>query len=137
MMTGSVQRAVRSKRRGLAAMELVLTLPILFIVLLALIEFGMLFFARGDVVEASRLGARAGTMSGASIDSVDASVRAALGSRLGSTAELRIELGERSGDPVLVGVGVPMAAAAPNLLWPIGFNLTGQSLYAETRMIKE
>jgi Flp pilus assembly protein TadG len=45
-------------RVGFLSMELVFTLPILMVVLLGLFEFSMLFFARGMVVEAARVGAR-------------------------------------------------------------------------------
>ena len=46
----------KPRRRGVLSMELVLTLPIVGVVLLALFEFTLLFYARGLVVEASRAG---------------------------------------------------------------------------------
>mgnify|MGYP003350373201 CR=1 FL=1 len=49
----------RRSRSGVLSMELVLTLPILLILLFGLLEFSLLFFARGDVVDASRAGGRA------------------------------------------------------------------------------
>ncbi len=45
-------------------MELVLTLPILGLVLLAMLEFTLLFYSRSLVVEASRAGARRATLAG-------------------------------------------------------------------------
>jgi hypothetical protein len=46
-------------------------------------------------------------------------------------------MGEHTGDWVRVAVSVPMNEASPNMLWPVGFNLNGRNLYAETWMVKE
>ena len=48
-----LHRTTRSRRRGFLSMELALTLPILMLLLLATLEFAMLFSAWGTVVEAS------------------------------------------------------------------------------------
>ena len=55
----------------------------------------------------------------------------------GMTGAIEGEDGQRSGDLVWVGVEVPMAAAAPDLLWPIGLGINGRDLYSETRMVRE
>ncbi|QDU41344.1 TadE-like protein [Maioricimonas rarisocia] len=127
----------RPKRRGVLSMELLLTLPIFATLLLGLFEFSLLFFARGDVVEASRVGARQASIQGASIEDVEAAVMHSLGPRMSSRASIHAVLGDYSGDEVIVGVRVPMSSASPNLLWPIGFNLHGRHLYCQTRMVKE
>ena len=127
----------RSKRRGILSAELLLTLPILTILLFGLLEFSLLFFARGDVVEASRAGARAARLYGATQESVEAEVRYSLGGRLAPRAQVRAELGHKTGDDVSVVVDVPMAAAAPDLLWLIGYSLKGRQLICETRMARE
>ncbi len=118
-------------------MELVLTLPLLMLVLFAVFEYSMLFFARGGVVEASRIGARSATHPGATIETVEQSVAEALGPQLSQNANVCIESGQFSGDRVVVVVKVPMAAASPDLLWPIGFGLQGRYLVAETVMERE
>lgn len=118
-------------------MELVLTLPLLMLVLFGIFEYSLLFFARGGVVEASRLGARTATYPGASLEFVEESVVGALGPRLSQNATVYAEMGEFSGDRVVVVVKVPMAAASPDLLWPIGFGLRGKYLVAETYMEME
>jgi hypothetical protein len=118
-------------------MELVLTLPILGIVLLGLFEFTWLFYARGLVVEASRVGARKATLSGVTMDEVDAEVRRILPPRFHRGLNVISDLGANSGDVVTVGVEVPMTVAAPDLLWPIGIGLAGRNLYSETRMVRE
>lgn len=118
-------------------MELALTLPLLLLLLLAMLEFAMLFFARGSVLEASRLAARKATFPGATREVVLEEVSKLLSPRLAAHANIITEIGPNSGDVVSVIVTVPMSAAAPNLLWPIGYNLDGQLLIAETRMIRE
>jgi hypothetical protein len=118
-------------------MELVLTLPIVGVVLLALFEFTMLFYARGLVAEASRAGARRATLTGVTPANVEWEVRRVLTPQLASRVQVRTQLSDRSGEMVVVGVEVPMAAVTPDLLWPIGFGLKGRNLYSETRMIRE
>ncbi len=124
-------------RRGFMAMELAMTLPILLIVLLALLEFSLLFFARGAVVEASRLAARKATLPGVTIEDIEAEARKALSPRLQARMTVHVELADRSGEMVTAGVRVPMLDAAPDLLWPIGYSLRNQNLYGETRMVRE
>ncbi|MBX3440529.1 MAG: pilus assembly protein [Planctomycetaceae bacterium] len=138
MQTRSLTTSLRhGRRRGILSMELVLTLPILGILLLGILEFTMLFFAQGTVAEASRLGARRATMQGATDGDVEEQVQFALGPRLSSSAEIRVQGAQFSGEPVIVAVAVPMTAASPDLLWPIGFGLQGQFLVSEARMAKE
>lgn len=125
------------KRRGSISMELVLTLPLLMTLLLGIFEFSLLLLARGDVVQASRAGARMATLNGVTENDVQAEVQRTLGTRFGSDIQVETQLAEKSGEEILVTVRVPMGAAAPNLLWPIGYNLQGRELLAETRMVKE
>ena len=118
-------------------MELLLTLPILTVLLFGLLEFSLLFFARADVVEASRAGARAARLYGATAESVEEEVRFSLGGQLASHVRVQADLGDKTGDEVRVAVEVPMAVASPDLLWLIGYSLQGRELLCETRMTKE
>ncbi|MCG6156799.1 TadE family protein [Rubinisphaera margarita] len=127
----------QTRRKGFTSMELAMTLPILLLMLFAVFEFSMLFFARGTVVEASRLGARAATHPGTSQEYIEESVLTALGPKLSRNAEVITEIGTFAGDPVLVVVKVPMRAASPDMLWPIGFGLKDKHLVAETVMQRE
>ncbi len=127
----------RTTRRGILSAELLLTLPILTVLLFGLLEFSLLFFARGDVVEASRAGARAARLYGATTESVEAEVLSSLGGRLAPQARVTADLGTKSGDEVSVAVEVPMAVASPDLLWLIGYSLQDRELLCETRMAKE
>ncbi len=131
------QTNTNRKRRGVLSMELVLTLPILMIVLFALFEMSLLFYARGIVAEASRAGAQKAALAGVNQDDVEDEVRRVLGSGLTRGTRVKVELAEYSGDPVAVTIKVPMLAASPDLLWPIGFRLAGRDLISETRMVRE
>jgi len=118
-------------------MELVLTLPILFILLMGLFEFTMLFYSRSLIVEATRVGARKASLPGATEQSVQDDVLQVLSPRLQTGIQVGVDLGTHSGDVVVVSVQTPMTSACPDLLWPIGVSLNGRSLYSETRMIRE
>ncbi|MEZ6053934.1 MAG: pilus assembly protein [Planctomycetaceae bacterium] len=127
----------RTRRDGVLSMELVLTLPIVMVLLMGILEFTMLFFAQGSVREASRLGARRATMQGVGEEDIHQDIKHALGRTLYPYAEVSLTDAEHSGDPVIVAVRVPMRAASPNLLWPIGFDLNGRYLTSQSHMVKE
>lgn len=127
----------RHRRTGVLSMELVLTLPILGLLLAGLLEFTMLFFARGEIVEASRVAARKATLPGATLEDVEDEVLKVLHSRFHDSVHVDAEFGDKSGDIVAVAVTVDMSAAAPDLLWPIGYSLQGRPLLSETCMIRE
>ena len=125
------------KRQGVLSMELAITLPIFGILLMGLFEYSLLFASRGDVVEACRAGCRRGTLAFATPADVEDQVRWSLGGKLGPKAIIETELGEYTGDEVIVTVRVPMSAASPDLLWPIGFGLRDRDLSCQSRMVKE
>ncbi len=127
----------KHRRSGVLSMELVLTLPILALLLAGLLEFTLLFFARGEVVEASRVAARKATLPGATLEDVEDEVFKVLHPRFHQSIQVAAELGEKSGDVVAVVVTVDMNAASPDLLWPIGYSLQGRSLLSESCMVRE
>ena len=133
----SRMKCPQRSRSGVLSMELVLTLPILLLVLTGIFEFTLLFFARGEVVEASRVAARKATLPGVSPQDVEDEVRKVLHPRFHESLQVDAMLGEKSGDVVAVMVTVDMGAAAPDLLWPIGYRLQGRPLLSETCMIRE
>lgn len=124
-------------RRGVLSMELVLTLPILFVLLLGLFEFTMLFYSRSLIVEASRVGARKASMPGVTEQDIQDEIARILSPRLQNGMQVTVDLGTQSGDVVVVAVQTPMTSACPDLLWPIGAGLGDRNLYSETRMIRE
>jgi len=135
--------AGRRQRRGAVhSMGLILVLPILMMVVLGIIEFGLLLLANHHVEVASQQGCRAATFPLAADESLERVVRDAVERSLARSDlirsyRLRIEGARYTGDPVLVEVSVPMADAAPDLLSWIGFNLKGRRLISHTVMRKE
>jgi Flp pilus assembly protein TadG len=119
------------------SMELAMTLPLLFVVLMALFEFMMLFYSRSLIVEATRAGARHASLPGATQETVEAEISRVLSPQLQNGIQVGATLGIHSGDVVVVSVQIPMNSASPDLLWPIGVSLSGHYLYAETRMVME
>jgi Flp pilus assembly protein TadG len=126
-----------TKRRGVLSMELAITLPIFGLLLMGLFEYSLLFAARGDVVDSCRAGCRRAALTFATPEDVEEQVRSSLGSKLGPVAVIESELGEYTGDEVVVTVRVPMSAASPDMLWPIGFGLRDRELSCQSRMVKE
>jgi hypothetical protein len=124
-------------RRGLASMELAMTLPLLMLLLLAICEFSMLFLARGEVVEACREAARVAALPGSTPDVVEGAVRKVLRPGLQGGMSVDMTDGAASGEVVAVVLRVPMMAAAPDLLWPVGYSVKDQWLVAESRVLKE
>ena len=114
-----------------------MTLPILAIILFGLFEFSLLFTARGELSEATRVAARKATLPGVTPESIEDEVRRVLSPRLQRTMELSIDQGGRSGDVVTVAIACDMNSASPDLLWPIGYSLKNRKLYEVTRMIRE
>lgn len=136
-VTSERKRMRRRNRSGMLSAELVMTLPILAIVLFGLFEFSLLFTARGELAEATRVGARKATLPGVTSESVEDEIRRVLSPRLARTMEVSIDQGQRSGDVVTVAVACDMSSASPDLLWPIGYSLKNRKLYEVTKMIRE
>ncbi|MBL6706353.1 MAG: pilus assembly protein [Planctomycetaceae bacterium] len=127
----------RKDRSGMLSAELIMTLPILAIVLFGLFEFALLFTARGELSEASRVAARKASIPGVTYDAVEEEIRRVLSPRLQRTMEVSIDQGQRSGDVVTVAIACNMNSASPDLLWPIGYSLKNRKLYEVTKMIRE
>ncbi|QDT38141.1 TadE family protein [Stratiformator vulcanicus] len=133
----STRRVRRRPLRGILSAELILALPVLLMVGAMMFEIGMLLHARGVVVDAARNGARHASYVDIEPESVREHTLRSLGPFMSRFADVSVRSAERTGDPVEVVVRVPMQAAAPNLLWPFGFDLRGRELIAATKMTKE
>lgn len=133
----ATRRPREQLRRGMAAIELAMVLPILGILLLGFLEFTLLFYARSSVVEASRAGARAATRVGSDQTHIEREAELVLFPTLRQGMQIEMAGGIHSGEPVTVAVQVPMNLASPDLLWIVGYSLQGKYLYAESTMIKE
>jgi Flp pilus assembly protein TadG len=117
--------------------ELVLVLPIVLLLLFALVELSMLARAQQTLIVAARDGARVATLSGATAEQVRRAVRRHLRGRMAAEAQIQVQMAERSGEPTMVEVRVPMHAAAPDLLRLIGFGVSDRYLVARTTMCRE
>lgn len=127
----------KRSRKGFVSLEVILVLPMLMILLLGLLEFSLLFSARGEVIDAARAGGRLATLHGVDEYLIEDEVRRTLGRPLASYARVETQIGEHSGEEIYVRVRVPMAAATPDLLWPVGYSVKGQEIIGEVRMLKE
>jgi hypothetical protein len=105
-----------SSHRGSAAVEFALVLPILFVVLLGLIQVGLLARDELLVQQAARIGARQ-----AAISSDGTSVRAVAvggsGGLDGDRMTVAIAGGAAQGDPVSVSVTYDALIAVPFVDW--------------------
>ncbi|MEW4487754.1 TadE/TadG family type IV pilus assembly protein [Thalassoglobus sp. JC818] len=133
----SIGERRRVVRTGSLSLELTLVLPILLVMLFGLFEFALLFNARIELDRATRAGARIAMMQGVDASVVEREVKQSLRPKFARAVSIGMQLGEFSGDEVVVEAGLPMTVASPNLLWPIGYNLVGQEIVTLVRVRKE
>jgi Flp pilus assembly protein TadG len=130
----------RRGRRGLALVEAALFLPLLIVLLFGLIEYGWMFLKAQQIANASRNGARAGVLVGATNSEVSSAVTQVMtAANLDDSGyTLSTSPGDVStaaaGSVVTVSVVVPYPnIALTNIpLIPVPENLTGS-----TSMVKE
>lgn len=120
-------------RRGFLSLEIVLTLPVVTLLLLGLFEFSCLTSGYRSVARASQAGARVAAQPETSSVDVTTVVEQSLGEQLAATAEVACESAVAAAPETICRVRVPMRACAPNLLWPVGFDLEGRFIECTTR----
>jgi hypothetical protein len=140
---GRGQNGHAQRRKGaVLSIELVMVLPILLVVLLASVEFGILLMATQGVGAAASVGARAAAIPSSSRTRVEAAVNAALDGWVWQDEhEVVIFVNNNrvtpaddylasavTGDVVSVTVNVPMDQAAPDLLRYFGISIAGKEL---------
>lgn len=130
------QRRPNRRRPGFLSLELAAALPILMVVLAAAVEFSLLLSAQGTLADASRSAARAAALGVRDEEELLAIASRALGPRLGASPTVSV-LDDTTTGTVAVVVRVPMRSAAPNLLWPVGYDLSGRYLSACASMAAE
>ncbi|MFL5766236.1 MAG: TadE/TadG family type IV pilus assembly protein [Actinomycetota bacterium] len=108
--------APTSSTRGSAAVEFALVLPILFVVLLGLVQVGVLAKDELLVQQAARIGARQAAISPDG-DSVRAAAVAASGGLDDSRMTVAVSGGAAQGDPVSVAVTYEAPIAVPFVEW--------------------
>jgi hypothetical protein len=94
------------------------------------------------VQSASSVACQIGTLPAADTVGQEQAMEAAAESALGTadmiaSYSMQYQLGQYTGDPVVVRITVPMTSAAPNLLKIIGFSLEGRELTAHMQMCKQ
>jgi hypothetical protein len=143
MRRRSSPAARRSRRCGYLLFELVLLFPVLLVLVLAAVEFGLLLQARQQLLAASREGCRVAAVGGSPQDVEDLTRRVLGSGRLGA-AEIQITLedgtplpaGQRvpTGEAVAVWVRLPARYAVPDLLRFIGYSLRDDEIVGRTVM---
>ena len=139
----------RRSRQGMLTFELVYTLPILILVILAITQFCLLLMSAQAVSGAAHVGVREATLPSASTASVQSAVRRALqGWKFGDKAQVAIYVNDVpeldmpleetiTGDLVAVTVQIPSAEATPDLLKFIGLSIQDETLATTFVMRKE
>lgn len=143
----SIARVGRGLRRGgHLTLELLFVFPILFVLLLAMVQFSLTLHARQQLLAASREGARVAAVGG-DLPAVRERVKQCLGT--GRLAEAEVAATNERGEPlpenlplpsgelVLVWVKVPTGYVVPDLLRFIGYSHRDEELVGRTAMRKE
>lgn len=133
-------------RKGTLTLELMLVFPILFALLLAMIQLGMTQYARQQLLAASREGCRVAALGGDQVD-VEAMAKKCLGTgKLGESEVVLTDEGGApipggsavpSGDLIMVWVRIPHAYVVPDLLRFIGYSHKTDELVGRTAMRRE
>lgn len=130
-------RLYRRKRRGTAAVEFALVAPVFFLLVLGMIEYGRMVMVQQVITNASREGARAAVLDGATWNEVQTVVTGYLqsGSISGATCPQPDNFDTaKFGDPITITVSVPFDQVS----WlPSPMYLGGKTLTATTVMRRE
>lgn len=132
----------REGRRASASLELLFALPLLFAMIVAVLQFSMVVTAQHELAAACREGARAAARHH-SEEEVRKIVRDFLGEGRLKCAKIHVRIRNDShelvcsGEPVEVMMEIPTRVAVPNFLAFIGFCFAEENLVARTVMRKE
>jgi len=130
-------RHSRKRRGAVLSMELVLVLPMFLLLIFSLVEFSMLTSAQARVASAAQAGARYMSISGAGESAVRQRVADVLGAELSVACSIVVQPAAYVGETGYVSVAVPMQNASPDLLWCIGFGLSGRNIEARAGVVAE
>jgi Flp pilus assembly protein TadG len=138
-MTARHMRRVRTctTRRGVAASELAVCLPVIVLLVLAMIEACTMIFLKQSLTAAAYEGARTSLVSGATAADVQAAAGGVLGDRRVRSGRVTVRPGNfatlEPGEYIEVTVS---AATGPNSVIPGSF-MRGRTLSASATMMKE
>jgi Flp pilus assembly protein TadG len=131
-------RLFRRNRRGAAAVEFAVILPVFILLIFGMIEYGRMVMVQQVLTNASREGARRAVLDGSTAAEVQEVVQEYLASGSISGANVNVDppnpSSAGSGDPVTVTVSVPFNEVS----WlPSPMYLGGRTLTASTVMRRE
>jgi Flp pilus assembly protein TadG len=131
-------RLFRRNRRAAAAVEFAIVAPIFLLMVFGMIEYGRMVMVYQILTNASREGARAAVLDGATTSSVTTSVNTYLSNAMLNGATVTVAPNPPSnaeyGDPVSVTVSVPFSQVS----WlPSPMYLGGKTLTSTTVMRRE
>jgi Flp pilus assembly protein TadG len=131
-------RLFRKKRLAAAAVEFAVVAPVFLLMVFGMIEYGRMVMVYQVITNASREGARAAVLDGATTSSVTASVNSYMTSALISGQTVTVSPNPPStaqyGDPVTVTVSIPFSQVS----WlPSPMYLGSKTLAAATVMRRE
>jgi TadE-like protein len=136
-------RLFRRNRRAAAAVEFAVILPVFFLLIFGMIEYGRMIMVQQVITNAAREGARLAVLDGSTTDEVKTRVKSYLTSGSISTTHATVDvyannnqaLGNAGfGDPITVSVSIPFLEVS----WlPSPMYLGGKTLTATTVMRRE
>ena len=130
-------RALRKRRRGAAAVEFAIVLPVFVTLVFGMIEYGRMVMVQQVITNASREGARRAVLDGATTSAVQSSVATYLTNASISGSSTTVSPNPStaaSGDPIAVTVSIPFSSVS----WlPSPMFLGGKTLSASTTMRRE
>jgi Flp pilus assembly protein TadG len=139
---GRISRRGSAKRSGAALVEFAILAPLLFTLILGIIEFGRAMMVTDLLNSAARAGCRTGVLAGSTSDSITSAVTSALTSTgiHGATVSVLVNgtaadaSTAATGDSITVKVTVPSA----NVSWlPVQRFLSGATLGSSVVMRRE
>ena len=135
-------RRTRPRAGAILTYELLLILPIAVALIVAMVEFGLLWSASHKVQLAAQVACRVGTRPCDRVALQDEAVRAAaeralIDRRLVASHKLTFQPAAHTGEPVAVEIKVPMGAASPDMLALFGYSLKNRFLVSRVVMSKE
>lgn len=132
-------RRLRKSRRGAAAVEFAIVLPVFVLLVFGMIEYGRMVMVQQVITNASREGARRAVLDGSTVSQVQDVVdeyltNAAINAANPAAVSPNPLANADAGDPVTVTVSVPFASVS----WlPSPMYLGGKILSASTTMRRE
>jgi len=134
----NVRKPLRKIRRGAAAVEFAIVLPVFVLLTFGMIEYGRMVMVQQVITNASREGARRAVLDGATSTEVTDAVTTYLTNAAISGGTTTMSPANPSsaaaGDPVTVTVSIPFA----DVSWlPSPMYLGGKTLSASTTMRRE